>query len=70
MAQSLPVTIPRSSTSKKEEQPQNERQRVTELHLTKILFKNICKVQSPAVNKRANLNTSDLYLQNQRKKAE
>jgi hypothetical protein len=70
VATSLLATILRFSTSKKEEHTKNERQGVTEPHLTKILFKNICKVQSPAVNKHANLKNTFLYLQNQRKKAE
>ena len=66
MMDTQPQSSTKSSTSKKEKHNHNERKRVTEPHLTKILFKNICKVQSQAVNKRANLNNDNLYLQNQR----
>ena len=62
MMDTQPQSSTKSSTSKKEKHNHNGRQRVTEPHLTKILFKNICKVQSRAVNKQANLNNMTIYI--------
>ena len=62
MMDTILKTSKKSSTSKKEKHNHNERESVTEPHLTKILFKNICKVQSRAVNKRANLNNMTIYI--------